>query len=480
MGIFNKIKAILSPQKVTSVFGLRAESSADMADEICAWRDIYKGQAHWVGEGKEQVKSVGVATAIINDLATKCVSEITLTEEPCTLLANFFEDEIKQQIRQQLEYALALGAVVVRPYYDAESNRIALSWYTADRFIPTQWSGKRCIGGVFVDYLIREDGGKKVYYIKLESHKWRYGKDGVGGSVVIEVKAFKSSFGFGLEEEIGLAEVVEWADIPPMQEVYEIDFPLFVYAPTPFSNNKNLNSKQGVSIYKDAEAIIERIDRTWDDLNWELDSSANKVFISQDILNQQYDDDGRRFTPMNSKEQRLYETLDTPACDGKPIDIYSPAIRQADITAVLKTNISLLCSVMHLDSGAYVYEENGQAVTATEVTAKQQKTYQTICDIQQWLVTPLIKQTVEVVRMYQHLYGLAMIPEQDIIVDYGDSILTDEETARQTAIAEVTNGVRSKMSYLMEYRQMTEEEAQKEIALIEAEKPKTVDFFGGA
>lgn len=479
MSIFHKIKAILAPQKVTSVFGLRAESSADMADEICAWRDIYKGQAYWVGEGKEQVKSVGVATAIINDLATKCVSEITLTEEPDTLLANFFEDEIQQQIRQQLEYALALGAVIVRPYYDAESNRIALSWYTADRFIPTQWSGKRCIGGVFVDYLVKEEGGQKAYYTKLESHKWRYGKDGVGGSVAIEVKAFKSSVGFGLEEEIGLAEVAEWANIPPMQEVNEIGHPLFVYASTPFSNNKNLNSKQGVSIYKDAEAIIERIDRTWDNLAWELESSANKIFISQDVLDQEYDDDGRRFVLLDSKQRRLYQTMDAPQ-SSNAIDIFSPQIRQADITAVLKTNISLLCSVMHLDSGAYVYEESGQAVTATEVTAKQQKTYQTICDIQQWLVTPLIKRTIDVVRVLQHLYGLAMIPEQEIIVDYGDSILTDEETARQTAITEVTNGVRSKMSYLMEYRNMTEEEAQKEIALIEAEKPKTVDFFGGA
>lgn len=479
MSIFHKIKAILAPQKVTSVFGLRAESSADMADEICAWRDIYKGQAPWVGEGDEKVKNVGVATAIVNDLATKCVSEITLTEEPDTLLADFFEDEIQQQIRQQLEYALALGAVVVRPYYDAESNRIALSWYTADRFIPTQWSGKRCIGGVFIDYIVKEEGGQKAYYTKLESHKWRYGKDGVGGSVVIEVKAFKSSIGYGLEEEIQLAEVAEWADIPPVQEVNDIEYPLFVYAPTPFSNNKNLNSKQGVSIYKDAEAIIERIDRTWDNLSWELDSSANKIFISQDVLDQEYDDDGRRFVSLTSKQRKLYQTMDAPQ-SANAIDVFSPAIRQADITAVLKTNISLLCSVMHLDSGAYVYEENGQAVTATEVTAKQQKTYQTICDIQQWLVTPLIKRTVDVVRVLQHLYGLAMIPEQDIIVDYGDSILTDEETARQTAITEVTNGVRSKMSYLMEYRQMTEEEAQKEIALIEAEKPKTVDFFGGA
>ena len=71
-----------------------------------------------------------------------------------------------------------------------------------------------------------------------------------------------------------------------------------------------------------------------------------------------------------------------------------------------------------------------------------------------------------------------MIPSvDDITVTFGDSVMVDEETEKKTAQTECQIGLRSKLSYLMQYRNMSEEEALKEIERIKAEAP-TVDYFG--
>ena len=63
----------------------------------------------------------------------------------------------------------------------------------------------------------------------------------------------------------------------------------------------------------------------------------------------------------------------------------------------------------------------------------------------------------------QILYDIDEFGEEELEVSFGDSILTDEDSVRDNAQKEVVSGLRSKLSYLMEYRGLTEEEARKEI-----------------
>ena len=183
---------------------------------------------------------------------------------------------------------------------------------------------------------------------------------------------------------------------------------------------------------------------------------------------------------LDSKEKRLYKVMDAQGAVNKYMEEYSPTIRQADITATLKTNLSLLCSACGLDSGAYVYDERAQAVTATEIRTKNQKTYQKICDIQRWTIQPAVLGIIDAVRSLQQLYNVPALPELEINITFGDSILIDAESDKQNAQRETQLGLRSKLSYLMEYRGLSEEDAKKELAIITDETPQQVDFFGGA
>lgn len=486
MGFFARIRnwfmKRFDTNRIEREFNVRITAPMDMTELVEEWLKVYQGTPSWVGDDKEQVlHTLNVASTMCRDLANKAVSEIEISDnsrenEP---FRQFVDDELTQQIRDQLEFGLASGAFVCRPYYDAEMNRITLSWYTADRFIPVDFSGKRCVSGIFIDQDVVSDGTSQTVYTKLELQKWNYGKKGVGGSVDITVKLFKSNGVETLGSEVGLSTYAKWASIPPSTHIDDLEAPMFVYAPMPFTNNKAINEKFGVSLYKDGMSQLEQIDRAWDDLNWELQSSQNKVFLDEQMIETVRTSSGEIVPRLDSKEKRLYKVMDANGAVNKFMDVYSPAIRQADITATLKTNLALLCTACGLDSGAYVYDEQAQAVTATEIRTKNQKTYQTICAVQKWTVMPAVRAIVKAVYEMQLLYDIQNFGDIDLNVAFGDSILVDVETDKQNAQRETTLGLRSKLNYMMEYRGLSEEDAKKELAVISSEQPEQVDFFNG-
>ena len=486
MGFFSRIRnwfmKRFDTNRIEREFNVRITAPMDMTELVEEWLKVYQGTPSWVGDGKEQVlQTLNVASTMCRDLANKAVSEIEISDnarenEP---FRQFVDDELTQQIRDQLEFGLASGAFVCRPYYDAEMNRITLSWYTADRFIPVDFSGKRCVSGIFIDQDVISDGVSQTVYTKLELQKWNYGKDGVGGSVDITVKLYKSNGVETLGSEVPLSSYEKWATITPSAHINDLEAPMFVYAPMPFTNNKAINEKFGVSLYKDGMSQLEQIDRAWDALNWELQSSQNKVFVDEQMIETVRTSSGEIVPRLDSKEKRLYKVMDANGAVAKYMDIFSPTIRQADITATIKTNLALLCTACGLDSGAYVYDEQAQAVTATEIRTKNQKTYQTICAVQKWTVTPAVRAIVKAVFELQLLYGISTFGDVDLNVAFGDSILVDVETDKQNAQRETTLGLRSKLNYMMEYRGLSEEDAKKELAVISTEQPEQVDFFNG-
>lgn len=486
MGLISRIRKWFmnrfDSNRIEREFNVRITAPMDMQELVEKWLSVYQGTPYWVGDGKEQVlHTLSVASTMCRDLANKSVSEIEIADNSGEneLFQQFVDDELTQQIRDQLEFGLASGAFICRPYYDAEMNRISLSWYTADRFIPVDFSGKRCVSGIFIDQDTVTTGSSTTVWTKMELQKWTYGKDGKGGSVDITIKLFKSTGIETLGSEVPLSSYEKWATITPTAHIDNLEAPLFVYAPMPFTNNKALNQKFGVSLYKDGMSQLEQIDRAWDDLNWELQSTQNKIFVDEQMIETIRTENGEIVPRMDSKEKRLYKVMDAQGAVGQYMDVYSPNIRQADITATLKTNLSLLCTACGLDSGAYVYDEQAQAVTATEIRTKNQKTYQTICSIQKWTITPALLSIIKATNEMQELYEIPAFGDIDVAIAYGDSILVDVETDKQNAQRETTLGLRSKMNYLMEYRGLSEEDARKELAIIASEQPEQLDFFNG-
>jgi A118 family predicted phage portal protein len=245
---------------------------------------------------------------------------------------------------------------------------------------------------------------------------------------------------------------------------------------TPWANNQDFNNPQGTSLFRDAMDNLPELDRAYTTLCWEVESGKAAVFVDDSMIEVDPTDPKRDL--LDPLEKRLYRKLSS--VEGKDLlEPYNPALRIDQLNAALKTQLSVVCMACHLDAGAYVYDQAAQAVTATEVRTKSQQTYGTIVDIQDQMIKPFVSQLVDNIRAVQQLYETEAIPDEVMLgFDFGDSILTDEQSDRTNAQAEVVGGLRSKISYLMEYRGMTEQQALAEIERIKGETPVVNPFFG--
>ncbi len=471
-----KIMSILPVQDVYDRMGVKPQVSVNMQSLIDEWRQAYQGSPSWITDPIRQ-KTLGFPSIVCWDIAKKAIGELEISaslptpegQEDATddFTTKFIKRNIKPFLRNQVEYSLAMGGIVARPWFDQEAGKVRIGWYTADNAIPTAWDGKKMVGVILVDRYIQNVSRVKKYYTKLESHK------PIKNGWEITTKLFKSDSEASLGFEVGLSAVAQWSDITPVVTIIGDVCP-FAYMGTPWANNQDLNSPQGTSIFRDAMDKLPELDKTYTNLSWETESGAAKVFVDDAMI--ETDENGN--DKLDSLEKQLYRKMSSTSGNDL-LEPYSPTLRVEQFNAALKTQLSVACMLCHLDAGAYVYDQASNAITATEVRTKQQQTYGTILDIQTNMIQPFVTDLLDTIRATQALYETEEIPE-DILLgfDFGDSILVDEETDRAYAQTEVTSGLRSKLTYLMDWRGMTEQQALAEIERINAETPVKTEFFG--
>lgn len=479
MGLFSQIKGWFSNLrrnlKIAETMNTVFRMPPDITELVEVWRDLYRGYA--TDEDGKQL--TGIAALIANDVAKKACSEliITATLGDSDYDLQIFSDDMMIDIRQQVEYALAMGGVVCRPYFDG--RKVCFTWYTADRVLPTAWEGRQLVGCVLIDYYEATEGGSTVIYTKLESH----GIDKTDGLYHIRSKLFKNfSYDGGsgdyLGTEVPLSTVPDWEGITPDIIIQNPQAPTFVYMGTPFANNKTLNIPIGVSMFKDALPWIKAFDEAFTSITWENDAGKAKLFVSEDMIPQkrmQYANAKGSITvdDLSSIDKQLYKKLITEDAD-KLFEIWAPTLRFDSYITYLNFLLHSICILSGLDPGQFVFDEKSYAVTAKEIISKQQKTYHTVVDTQRYMVTPMVNKLVACVRQLQQLYRIPQwIPlEVEVNLDFGDSILVDEQQEKQDAMQEVREGVRSKLSYLMTIRHLSEAEAKEELERIKVDQPQ--------
>ena len=80
--------------------------------------------------------------------------------------------------------------------------------------------------------------------------------------------------------------------------------------------------------------------------------------------------------------------------------------------------------------------------------------------------------------MVEHLFIEKHKQPNKITIIPDDSIIEDKNTEQLRAQQEVTAGLRSKKSYLMDIKGMSEQEAEEELQKIQEEKMSNQEAFG--
>lgn len=214
---------------------------------------------------------------------------------------------------------------------------------------------------------------------------------------------------------------------------------------------------------------------------WERWAGDTRVYVADSMIPQRKTTDGKFIDDITALDKKLYRKMEGSFESGnKLFEVVTPSLRFESYINECNSIISMACKSMALDAKAFLVDRQGNPVTAEQILSEKNETYTTILALQEKMIIPALRGVLDNIRVLQILYSInPKLPEndKDISISFGDSVMTDEQTEKKMAMDEVTRGVRSKLSYLMEYRNMTEEEARKELEEIKADTP-VIDYFG--
>ena len=329
---------------------------------------------------------------------------------------------------------------MLKPYISA--GKIVTAFVQADSFFPTAFDSSGNITGcVFAD---RKTKGSR-YYTRLEYHDF----SPVG--YVIRNYAFVSDNSDSIGRRISLTDVPEWADLQEEVSIGNAKRPLFSYFKMPGANNIDSGSPLGVSVFARAVDSIKQADEQYSRILWEYKGSELAVHVDETMLEL---NDGKASLP--KLDRRLYRGLSMDS--GSQIEIFSPEIRD---TSLFNGLDALLRDIEFLSGLAYGTLSRMQetAKTATEIKAARQRSYSTVSAIQRALKTAL-ENHLEAMEMLCDIYSLAPRDKVEQSIDFGDSLIVDNEYEQKVWLQEVSAGLMSPVEYRMKRYGETEEQAK--------------------
>lgn len=393
--------------------------------------------------------------------------------------------KLKKQLRKQIEYGIAKGGLVIKPYVvvnnsndnsesdNAESGseseivtttEIEFDFVQADAFYPLAFDAS---GKITEAAFVQSKVEKNAVYRRLEYHKWK------NNTVTVINKAYKSNNlrstsdtdSMDLGDEIKLSDVPEWKDLQEKTVVKNVTKPLFAYFKMPEANTIDPTSPLGVSGFSRAVSLIKDADMQYSRLLWEYEAGEMAIDIDRDAL-QEIEQDGHSRTKINHLQNRLYRKLDL----GSQSDTYypfTPPLRDTNYISGLNTVLMRIEDVCGISRGT-LSDSADVARTATELKILKQRSYQTNADIQR-AIEDAVRDAIYVMNVYATLYEITPEGEYEVNFEWDDSIIVDIDEEINKRITLMQNGLTSKLENRMWYFGETEKQAREALAKIDEE-----------
>lgn len=532
MSAFSTIRDKLK-EMIENMFGARTIErtlnvapciSSQMESAITLWNLMYKNESPWLHEATDfdssRVTSLGLPAMIASEKARTALLEFEMeittptkevevknpdydpepktdffgnvipssqpefiTEDKPktnTKRAEYLEEQkekLLRDLRKQLEYGIAKGGLVIKPYVVVKKtkdgkNRETVSYdmefdyIQADCFYPLAFNASGEITeAAFLETKVQGD----VTYRKLEYHKWE------NNSVIVKNKAFKSTTsgvsadlsGVDLGQEVNLGEVPEWKDLAQSTKIAPIEKPLFAYFKMPEANTIDTMSPLGVSGFSRATALIKDADIQYSTLLWEYEGGQMAIDIDRDAL-EFVTNEGSKLSML---QNRLYRTVDLGESD--TYNPYAPQLRDSNYIEGLNTILMRIEDVCCISRGT-LSDASEVAKTATELKILKQRSYQANKDIQSTLERTL-DDVVFIMNAYCDLYQITPDGEYDVSYQWDDSILVDIDEELNKKMLLLQNGLMSKSEVRQWYFGETERQAQEALLAVDDENKQQME-----
>lgn len=256
----------------------------------------------------------------------------------------------------------------------------------------------------------------RFYYTLLERRTV-----GKGGYLTITNKLYRSQNEGTLGSPAPLTELPQYAD---MLEEYTFQKPIgsvgIAWLKTPIENCVD-GSADCVSVYAPAVGLIENINRNEAQMNGEFDRGKSRIIASADML--EFDETGKR----KKLSADVFTAVDE-APDEVGIAIFSPELREQSFLNRKREYLRNAETIIGLKRGL-LSEVEAEERTATEVTSSEGDYNLTIIDFQQMWENAL-REAVRlcgVLGQLYHIPGAHEVPDDSVVIDWGNGVLFDEE-----------------------------------------------------
>ena len=379
--------------------------------------------------------------------------------EQADFVANVLsKSEFNTQYRKQLEKTSADGttACYIRldnaTFMDDNSVRggdIKLNYVEADAFMPLTVENDIVTEAAFSGSTLSK--GKKQITLVLFTI-------GENGLYTAETHVFDDK-GNELKE---LETIVQLGDVKPFAVMRNAEV-------------NNLDDMTGYGLPKlwNAIPVLKITDLCYNVLFSDLDK-AEKIILINELLCE-FDENGK--ANMTQEQKKLFVLMGEKLPDEKDlVQEYNPEIRIEQITKAFELALSLLSMTFGYGTKKYSFE-NGQITTATEYIGERQDQMQEL-NRQRQEATRYIQDICRAVMWFANTFqGKSFNLDQDILVDFDDSYITDKEAelerkrndAMSFDIPELT------VWYLMDAYSLTEQEARALVMKKQEEEDQNTD-----
>lgn len=471
MDFYNNIASTLSKKGINLTVGT-------IYDLMAIWKSWYRGNVndfHYYNEiiGGQSVQcerlTMNMPKKLSEDIAKLLWTEktrIDLSNKNATKrlweVLDSKENAFTINLPIFIEKMLALGNGATVEYKDEDNNTI-IDYIDGDVIIPYKFTNGYISGMITVSRFIDEKGKNKIYYTHITYHEY------VDGKYIKLNEVYKSNTDSTLGKQLNFNDI-----FPTVKEseVIITNNPYFQMWKPNLANNFDTSSPMGISIYANSIDRFKSLDVKYDSFYNEFILGKKRILVDQSAMkgqmevNQQTGEN--HFVQYFDKNDKVYVGINAEMKE--PVKEIDFKIRYQEHIDSINADLNWLTENVGLGSNYYKFDGTGTK-TATEVISENSQAFRTKVHYQ----TIVNDCVYDLVRAICELEG---IKTNNITITPDDSIIEDKNAEMARAQIEVTQGLRSKKSYLMDIKGMSDEEAEQELARIQEEKMSNQEAFG--
>lgn len=474
MNFFSKLKgaiqSMFSAKSIEQALKIQPVISTPMKDSIELWYDLYTGHASWLNS-ESGVESLNLPAQIACEKATLATLEMNIKvtgESPRAELMRTSVVELMKNFRKNVEYGIALGGLVIKPYVQKgidNKYNLKFDYVLVNDFYPLAFSSSHDITeAAFCERIHTQ----KYTFTKVEHHLIN------GTDLTIRSYAFRKEYtpNLGVDEnelgeQIPLSQVPQWENIESEVVIHNVDRLLFAYFKMPQANTVDPKSPLGVSGFAKAIDLIKDADEQYANLKWEFLGSQLAIDVDKTALVPAHSDKGDRYL-LPKLQQRLYRDSLDMGSDDSAYHVFSPQIRDVSITNGLNTILMQIEDKCCLSRGTLSQVQYTDARTATELKILKQRAFADNQATQQALQQTL-EELFVVIDKFCELYGLGD-GDYEIGYTWDDSIIVDKDAEKQADLIDVDKGLMSRVEYRMKWYGETREQAEEVLKEIDEQQ----------